>query len=149
MDNVSDENDKSIADNSTDENTKLSDTLNLEQLINSYMLDLEKLQKDLKEQSSMMRDLFENDAEYKKVQEDAKKIAKQKKQIKDKLMGDQSFALVDAKASELKLQVKEVKQALSDYLYTYYKESGITQFIASDGAVHEMVTSVRLVKKKE
>jgi predicted nuclease with TOPRIM domain len=123
--------------------------LSLEGMINGYMLDLDKLQKNLKEQSAMLKDLFENDSEYKEADEKVKEATKSKKKVKDKLKENQSVALLESKVQDLKSEVKEVRQALSDYLYKYFRESGMTQITDSDGEIHELVASVRLVKKKE
>lgn len=129
--------------------TNAERVLSLENMINGYMLDLDKLQKNLKEQSSMLKDLFENDSEYKEADEKVKEATKSKKKVKDKLKENQSVALLESKVQDLKSEVKDVRQALSDYLYQYFRESGMTQITGSDGEIHELVASVRLVKKKE
>ncbi|QQS44194.1 hypothetical protein IPM65_01145 [Candidatus Roizmanbacteria bacterium] len=57
--------------------------------------------------------------------------------------------MLDAKVNDLKTEVKDARQALSDYLHQYYLESGLTQITDSSGEVREIVTSVKLVKKKD
>lgn len=137
------------ASTNTDSDNKVERIMSLENMINGYLMDLEKLQKDLKEQSSMLKDVFENDAEYAAASEKAREVQKMKKEIKDKLISDPSVALLDAKVSDLKAEVKDARQALSDYLHQYYLESGLTQITDSAGEVREIVTSVKLVKKKD
>ncbi len=137
------------ASTNIDSDNKVERIMSLENMINGYLMDLDKLQKDLKEQSAMLKDVFENDAEYAAASEKAREVQKMKKEIKDKLTQDPSVALLDAKVNDLKTEVKDVRQALSDYLHQYYQESGLTQITGSDGEVREIVTTVKLVKKRE
>jgi len=137
------------ASTNVNSDNKVERIMSLENMINGYLMDLEKLQKDLKEQSTMLKDTFENDAEYAAASEKAREVQKMKKEIKDKLISDPSVALLDAKVNDLKTEVKDARQALSDYLHQYYLESGLTQITDSAGEVREIVTSVKLVKKKD
>ncbi|MBP9690577.1 hypothetical protein KBD81_00695 [Candidatus Woesebacteria bacterium] len=129
--------------------SKLERIMSLENMINGYILDLDKLQKDLKEQSSMLKDTFENDADFAAASEKVSDMQKIKKEVQDKLLQDPAISLLDAKVSDLKTEVKDVRQALSDYLQQYYRESGLTQITGADGEVREIVATARLVKKKD
>lgn len=133
----------------TDSENKVERIMSLENMINGYMMDFEKLKKDLKEQSAMLKDSYENDPEYMSAVDKAKEINKMKAEIKEKLLQDPSVAALDAKVSDLKSEVKDVRQALSDYLQQYYRESGLTEITGSDGEVHELIATVRLVKKRD
>ncbi len=133
----------------TDSNTKVERIMSLENMINGYMVDLKKLQDTLKDQSGMLKGTYENDAEYAGVVEKAKDVQKMKQTIKERLMKDPSVSLLEAKVNDLKQEVKDVRQALSDYLQQYYQESGLTQITGADGEVHDIVATVRLVKKRD
>jgi len=133
----------------TNSDNKLERIMSLENMINGYILDLDKLQKDFKEQSAMLKDTFENDADFAAASEKVRDVQKLKAEIKDKLCQDPSVALLDAKVTDLKSEVKDVRQALSDYLQQYYRESGLTEITGADGEVREIVATVRLVKKKD
>lgn len=137
------------ASTNVDSDNKIERIMSLENMINGYILDLDKLQKDLKEQSSMLKDSLENDADYAAISEKAQEAQKMKKEAKDKLLQDPAISLLDAKVNDLKSEVKDVRQALSDYLQQYYRESGLTQITAADGEVRELVATVKLVKKKD
>lgn len=137
------------ATTNVDSDNKIERIMSLENMINGYILDLDKLQKDLKEQSSMLKDSLENDADYAAISEKAQEAQKMKKEAKDKLLQDPAISLLDAKVNDLKSEVKDVRQALSDYLQQYYRESGLTQITAADGEVRELVATVKLVKKKD
>ena len=129
--------------------TKFKSINRLESIINGYQMDLEKLQGDLKDKNAMLKDAFENDAEYAKAQEEYKKIQKKKKGEKDRIIAEPAVAVLDSKVKDIRSQVKEAKQALSDYLTQYFTESGLRQITGADGEIRELVTSVRLVKKRE
>lgn len=126
----------------------MAQILHLENLINGYMADVEKLGSEFKEQNQMLKDSLENDAEYSTVLEEARNVNKKKKEMKDKLMKDPSIALLDEKVNELRSELKEAKQALSDYLHEYFAQSGLRQITGTDGEVRDLVTTVRLVKTK-
>lgn len=128
---------------------KMERIMSLENMISGYLVDLGKLQKDLKEQSAMLKDTFANDAEYQATDEKATEIRKMKKEIQDKIIQNPAVAILQEKVNHLRSEVKETRQALSDYLTQYYMESGLRQITGADGEIHEMVTHVRLVKKRE
>jgi len=128
---------------------KMESILSMEEMIKSYVSDLEKLQSSLKEQSGMLRDALENDAGYSDIQKQVKELAGKKKEAKDKILKIDSVALVDSKVQEIKSEMKETRQVLSDYLERYFRESGLRQITGADGEIMEIVTSVKLVKKRE
>lgn len=137
------------ASTNVNSDNKLERIMSLENMVNGYILDLDKLQKDLKEQSAMLKDSFENDADFAAAAEKVRDMQKIKKEAQDKLLQDPSISLLDAKVTDLKSEVKDVRQALSDYLQQYYRESGLTQITGADGEVREIVATVKLVKKKD
>ncbi|MDP4011713.1 MAG: hypothetical protein Q8P72_05830 [Candidatus Roizmanbacteria bacterium] len=127
---------------------KLESIMRLENLINSHLADLEIVQKSLKEQNVMLKDAFENDAEYSEVQEKSNEIQKLKKTVKDRIIEDPSVALLSDKVADLRAEVKETQIALSDYLSQYFQESGLRQITGTDGEIREIVTTVKLVKMR-
>lgn len=128
---------------------KALNIIQLENIINGYLGDLEKFQQELKEQSQMFRDALENDAEYATIVAKAREVSKEKKARQDKLIQEPSLALVDSKIKDIKADVKDTQQALSDYLQQYYEQSGLRQITGTDGEIRDIVTTVKLVKKKD
>ncbi len=133
----------------TPADTQAVNFLHLENIINGYLGDLERLQREMKEQSQMFRDTLENDAEYAAVVAKGREITREKKTIQDKLIQDPALALVESKIRDLKSEVKETQQALSDYLQQYYEQSGLRQITGTDGEIRDLVTFVKLVKKRD
>ncbi|MDA1316717.1 MAG: hypothetical protein O3B87_01680 [bacterium] len=121
----------------------------LENLINGHQMDLDKLQSGLKDQAAMLNAAFENDAAYLEAHKDMQEATKKKKVEKDRIIKEPAIASLNAKVQDIRSQVKEEKQALSDYLTQYFQESGLRQITGTDGEIREIVTSVRLVKKRE
>jgi len=128
--------------------SKAQQILQLENMINGYMMDLEKIQSSLKEQSSMLKDALENDAEYATILEKVRTLSKEKKARQDKLMQEPGIALTESKIKDLKGQLKEVREAISDYLQQYFTQSGLRQITGTDGEIREIVTVLKLIKKK-
>jgi len=143
------QNDSSSAVTQNDPSEKFESIMRLENLINGNILDLEQLQSSLKEQNAMLKDAFENDAEYLEISKKAADVQKLKKTVKDRIIKDPGVALLDEKVTDLRAEVKETQQALSDYLTQYYQESGMRQITGTDGEVREIVTSVSLVKRRD
>jgi hypothetical protein len=129
--------------------SKYESVSRLENLINGHQMDLEKVQSDLKDQASMLKAAFENDAAYLEAHKDAQEATKKKKVEKDRIIEDPAIAVLNAKVQDLRSQVKEERQALSDYLSQYFQESGLRQITGADGEIRDIVTSVRLVKKRD
>jgi len=127
---------------------KFESVMRLENLINGHLTDLETLQKSLKEQSAMLSDAYANDAEYSEVHAKSREIQKLKKTVKDRIIQEPAVAILDEKVADLRSQVKETQQALSDYLTQYFQESGMRQITGTDGETREIVTMVKLVKKR-
>ncbi|QQS44195.1 hypothetical protein IPM65_01150 [Candidatus Roizmanbacteria bacterium] len=73
------------ASTNVNSDNKVERIMSLENMINGYLMDLEKLQKDLKEQSTMLKDTFENDAEYAAASEKAREVQKMKRRLKTNL----------------------------------------------------------------
>lgn len=133
----------------TPSQNKAINIIQLENIINGYLGDLERLQQEYKEQNQMFRDALENDAEYAACVAKAREISKEKKTIQDKLIQEPALALVESKVRDIKSEVKETQQALSDYLQQYYELSGLRQITGTDGEIRDIVTTVKLVKKKD
>ncbi len=144
-----DEETPEVSTSSTPNQNNALNIIQLENIINGYLGDLERLQQEYKEQSQMFRDALENDAEYAACVTKARDISKEKKTISDKLIQDPALALVESKVRDIKSEVKDAQQALSDYLQQYYELSGLRQITGTDGEIRDIVTIVKLVKKKD
>ena len=151
MDGKIDKKNKNESNTSTPSISKdnIEEIMNLETMIKGYMSDLEKYQEDLRDQASMLKDSFEQDAEYTVAQEKVLEATRKRKEVKDRIIADPAIAALESKVADLRAEVKEIKTALSDYLERFFQESGLRQITGNDGEIREMVTTVRLVKKRD
>lgn len=144
--NIQNETLQAVSQNNPSE--KLKSIMRLENLINSHFTDLKKLQVSLKEQNGMLKDAFGNDSEYLAVQEKLREIQKIKKTVKDKIIHEPAINILNEKVADLRTEIKDTQTALSDYLQQYFQESGMRQITGTDGEIMEIVTMVKLVKKR-
>ncbi len=122
--------------------------LSVESLINSTMSRFEILDKEYKEQKSMIDALLENDLEYQEAAIEAKKQAKLKTIAKQKVMTKPEATHIVEKLQDTQSQIKELKTALSDYLAQYVTLSGSNQIEGADGVLRQIIYTAKLVKSK-
>ena len=151
MDGKIDKKNKNETNTSTPSISKdnIEEIMNLETMIKGYMSDLEKYQEDLRDQASMLKDSFEQDAEYTVAQEKVLEATRKRKVVRDRIIAEPAIASLESKVEDLRAEVKETKTALSDYLERFFQKSGLRQITGNDGEIREMVTTVRLVKKRD
>ena len=75
-------------------------------------------------------------------------LTKEKKIAKQKVLQKPEAKELEEKISALQTQLKEAKEALSDYLNQYIALSGSKQIETPDGALLEIVSQSKLVRKK-
>ena len=151
MDGKIDKKNKNESNTSTPSISKdnIEEIMNLETMIKGYMSDLEKYQEDLRDQASMLKDSYEQDAEYTVAQEKVLEATRKRKVVRDRIIAEPAIASLESKVEDLRAEVKETKTALSDYLERFFQKSGLRQITGNDGEIREMVTTVRLVKKRD
>lgn len=122
--------------------------LSLENLIKSHISNIDKLTIELKNHRQMLADSFENDPTYMEHAEAAKKALKIKNTTKQEITKQPSVMQIAQKAKEANTELKELKSALSDYLKEYQRMAGVNEIEGNDGEVREIVTVVKVVKKR-
>lgn len=119
----------------------------LDELINSYIMSLDKLKGEIRQQKEMLQDGFMNDPVYKEHEEQAKKAAKVRNETKKQIMKQPAMLTLNSKVKTLAAEIKEKNNALSDYLLEYQRLSGANQFETTDGQVLEIINTARIVRK--
>ncbi|MDO8429301.1 MAG: hypothetical protein Q7S88_01610 [Candidatus Daviesbacteria bacterium] len=138
-----------------DENTETSKTpgngadilINLEGLIKSHISSTTRLQEEYDKHRSMLDDIFNNDATYKKLSEESKEASRKKGAQKQQILKNPQAADLNSKVQSMKSEIKEIQGALSDYLKEFQRMSGVNEIEGDDGEVREIVYDARLVKK--
>lgn len=130
--------------------TQQVDTLlNVESLIKSYYERSNTLTQEMRTYKEMLQSTLDNDSEYHENDQASKKSAKLKTIAKQKLLGLAANAELADKVKDYQQQLKELKVGLSEYLTQYLKISGTNQIENTDGALLEIITSAKLVRKKD
>jgi hypothetical protein len=122
--------------------------LNLESLINGYIVDTEKIQEQMKTQKDMFNDAFNNDAEYSQIMQKVKEINRIKSAAKQRIMKLPNVVEVNNKIREYKEELKDIQEGLSSYLQQYKELSGSNQITRDNGEVVEIVSVTKLVKRR-
>ena len=119
----------------------------LEEVIKTYITNLENSRQQLKTQREMFDDVFENDPTYKSQTEAVKEASKVRLVTRQQIMKQPSVAAMNEKIKDLRFDIKDQETALSDYLQQFQQLSGATEIEDSDGEMRQIVSVVRVVKR--
>jgi len=117
----------------------------LTEMIAKRMQIIDDLQTDLRKVKSLYEESLENDAQYHQIQEDVIKVQETAKEKRVAILENSTYKAMRDQMKELRQNIKENKEALSQDLVDYYKESGVTEIEDSDGNIKHMKFSVKLV----
>ncbi len=130
--------------------TNQADTLlNIESLVKSYYQRLNSLTLEVRQLKEMMDSTLNNDSEYHENDLAAKKSTKLRTIARQKLLNVSANADLFDKIKDHQAQLRELKIGPSEYLTQYMALSGTNKIESVDGAILEIVTNAKLVKKKE
>lgn len=121
--------------------------LSLEEKIHRVLVDMQKNQMEYKEQKSMFDDTFNQDANYRALDDKAKEATRQKNAAKQQIMKQPAVVTLSEKVKTMKEDLKDLQTELSDYLLEYQRVSGSSQFTSENGEVLEIVQVHKLVRK--
>lgn len=123
--------------------------LDVESIIKRHLIDIEKLQGEIKDQRAMFEDSFNNDANYKALADKAKEATRPKNAVKQQRLKTPAITELDNKIKSQKEELSDLQQAVSDYLLEYQSLSGSNQFETDNGDVLEIVQVTKLVRKSK
>ncbi|MEO6508865.1 MAG: hypothetical protein ABIO02_02840, partial [Patescibacteria group bacterium] len=125
-----------------------SSLLNLESLINGYLVDLEKVQEKYKTQRDMFNDSFENDADFSQIMMKVKEVNRTKSVAKQRIQKLPNVVELASKMREYKEEIKDIHEGLSAYLQQYKELSGSNQLTRDNGEVVEIISVTKFIKRK-
>lgn len=131
------------------ENTAADTLLSLENLIKSHIRSLDTLRIELKKHKELEEDALNNDPTYKEHLKNVKEATKVKSNTKQQILKQPSMANVANKIKSMSAEIKEKENALSDYLKEYQRMSGASEIEGENGEVMEIVTVVKVVKRRK
>lgn len=126
----------------------VSSILNLESLINGYLVDLEKAQEKFKMQREMFNDAFNNDAEFSQIMQKVKEVNRLKSVAKQRIMKLPNIVELTNKMREYKEEIKDITEGLSSYLQQYKELSGSNQLTRDNGEVVEIISVTKFTKRR-
>ncbi len=104
---------------------------------------------DLLNELAVVRDMYEsaleNDPAYQEVQEVETKAKAEITQKKSVVLGNSEYIKLAEQLKEKRVQIKEAKEALSQDLADYYRESGELEIEDQNGNIKRIKFSVKLV----
>lgn len=122
--------------------------INLESLIKTQAVAMDKLKEKLKEQRQMLEDAFQNDPTYIEHEKQAKEAAKIKGKTKSEITKQPAVSILSQKVKDLTVDLKDKQASVSDYLREYQRLTQVTEIEVEAGDVREIVNVPKLVKKK-
>lgn len=138
---------------STDEelaaSDKLADTLtSLQHLIERHANEVEDLKKKLREKSSSLRDVFDNDPGYAEAQAEIETHSAKVKEHKARLQSTPQITSLKVQIAELREQKKELEETLSNHLVNYHSLTHSNSFDTSDGDQWEFSINAKIKPRK-
>jgi hypothetical protein len=121
----------------------------LEEMIKSSLANLDNLKVELKKEREMLESACESDVIWRETAEKAKEAAKVKMTAKKAINQNPAVLKISDKTKFLRNEIKERQQLLSDYVIEYQKMTGVNEIKDIAGETLEIVSSVRLVRKKK
>ena len=138
-----------VEDNTTSDTTisQVDELKNIENLINSNLTKITKLQDDIKPVKEMLESLLDADLQYAELDQKAMEAAKVKSAKRKELMNTSNGRELTEKLKSIKAELKEAKDALSDYLKEYQGKTGFNEYEGPDGELRQIVFTAKLVRK--
>lgn len=133
----------------TTKNAAVDTLLSLENLIKSHIGSLDRLRIELRKHKELVEDALNNDPTYKEHLKNVKEATKIKNTTKQQILKQPVVANVANKIKNMNAEIKEKQNALSDYLKEYQRMSGANEIEGENGEVMEIVTVVKVVKRKK
>ena len=114
--------------------------------VHRLMLEVAECRGKMKTVKDQMKDVLEQNDEYRALQEELKELTGKRQTAKKLLESDKDFQVVNSELEELKYQYKDLQEILSHHLVTYFSETNETQIASPDGESVQVVVSAKLGK---
>lgn len=112
---------------------------------------IQRLMGELKEEKDKIRvvkdsvrDLMEQNDEYRAMQEELKELTTKRASAKKLLQADNEFQKLNSELEELKFKYKDLQEILSHHLVTYYNQTQKTEVTGESGETYQVVVSAKL-----
>ncbi|HEX8931602.1 MAG TPA: hypothetical protein VF810_00425 [Patescibacteria group bacterium] len=136
-----------VTSETSEDISKATSFLNLEELIKNHIEAIDKLKDELKKQREMFEDSFNNNPTYHEHVEKVKEVTKAKNSVRQEIAKQPSVAALKQKVDDTRFDINEQSKTLSDLLQDYKEQTGATEIEARDGKIYAIVSTSKLVTR--
>ncbi len=115
--------------------------------VHRLMLELAETRGKIKKIKDDLKDIADQNDEYRTLQEELKAVSEKRATAKKLLEADKDYQVVNSELEELKFKYKDLMEIMSHHLVTYFSESGETQLTTPEGETLQVVVSAKLGKE--
>jgi len=115
--------------------------------IHRLMLELAETRGKMKKIKDDLKDIAEQNDEFRAVQEELKEAGEKRATAKKLLEADKDYQVVNSELEELKFKYKDLQEIMSHHLVTYFSETNETQLTTPEGETLQVVVSAKLGKE--
>ncbi|MBW3538443.1 hypothetical protein KY386_03035 [Candidatus Parcubacteria bacterium] len=114
--------------------------------IHRLVAEMDEAKAQIKTVKDQLKDVLEQNDEYRQMQEELKELAAKRATAKKLLQADKDYQTVNGELEELKFKLKDLQEIMSHHLVTYYNETQTTQIKGTDGEVRQVIISAKIGK---
>jgi len=118
-----------------------------QEAVGRLMIELAEVRGKMKTFKDDLKDIAEQNDEYRALQEELKEASEKKATAKKLLEADKDYQVVNSELEELKFKYKDLQEIMSHHLVTYFSETNETSLTTPTGEVLQVVVSARLGKE--
>jgi predicted nucleic acid-binding Zn-ribbon protein len=109
------------------------------------MLELAETRGKMKTVKDQLKDVAEQNDEYRALQEELKEVSAKRQTAKKLLEADKDYQVINSELEELKFKYKDLQEIMSHHLVTYFSETNETSIETPEGDM-QVVVSAKLGK---
>ncbi len=114
--------------------------------IHRLMTEMEETRQKMKAMRDNLKDVLEQNQEYKEMQEELTELKTKRQQAKKLLEADRDYQAINSELEELKFKQKDLQEIMSHHLVTYYNETQDTTIKDSEGETRQLILSAKVGK---
>lgn len=114
--------------------------------IHRLMLEIAETRGKMKTVKDQLKDIAEQNDEYRVLEEELKELATKRQNAKKVLESDRDYQQVNTELDELKFKYKDLQEIMSHHLVNYFSETQATQITDEAGETRQVIVSAKIGK---
>ena len=114
--------------------------------VHRLMLEMAETRAKAKRMSQDLKDIMEQNDDYRALQEELKALTAKRISAKKILQDDKDYQTIATELDELKIKIKDLAEIMSHHLVTYYNETHTTQIQDNEGEIRQLIISAKIGK---